>query len=167
MFNKDDLVINKKGQVCKIIDILFDYNVGMGKNDYYVLVPYSSLDNQVTKYFIPADRVGIIRAILTKKEILKLIDSIPTIEEIWITNPKIRKAKFRELYDKGGPTDTFRLIKSIESKKVELEKNNKVLSFTDENFLREIKNNIFQEMAIALKMDVSEIENFIKKRLKS
>ena len=32
MFKREDIVVNKKGQVCKVIDILDNYDVGLGKN---------------------------------------------------------------------------------------------------------------------------------------
>ena len=118
MFKREDIVVNKKGQVCKVIDILDNYDVGLGKNTYYVLVPYFNEKNDSIKYYIPADNKGIIRSALSKTEIIDLIDRLPQIKEIWITNPKIRKTKFRELYDSGNPVEIFRLIKSFEKKKI-------------------------------------------------
>ena len=165
MFKREDIVVNKKGQVCKVIDILDNYDVGLGKNTYYVLVPYFNEKNDSIKYYIPADNKGIIRSALSKSEIIDLIDRLPQIKEIWITNPKIRKTKFRELYDSGNPVEIFRLIKSFEKKKKELEKENKFLSFTDESFLREIKTNIYNEFSVGLNITSNDIENFISERL--
>ena len=96
MFKREDIVVNKKGQVCKVIDILDNYDVGLGKNTYYVLVPYFNEKNDSIKYYIPADNKGIIRSALSKTEIIDLIDRLPQIKEIWITNPKIRKTKFKQ-----------------------------------------------------------------------
>ena len=165
MFKKDDIVVNKKGQVCKVIDILPDFDVGLGKNTYYVLIPYFNNGNETTKYYIPADKNDALRSALNEEEILKLIDSIPQIKTIWISNPKVRKTKFKELYNTGKPVEIFRLIKSFERKKRELEKSNKFLSFTDDNFLREIKSNIYSEISIALKIKASEVEGYIFDRL--
>ncbi len=165
MFKKEEIVVNKKGQVCRIIDILDNFDVGLGKNTYYVLIPYFNEKNDSIKYYIPADKEGIIRSALTKEEIIKLIDALPEIKEIWITNPKIRKTKFKELYDTGDPIEIFRLIKSFEKKKKELEKENKFLSFTDESFLREIKTNIYNEFSVGLNIPCSEIEKFIVNHL--
>ena len=165
MFKREDIVVNKKGQVCKVIDILDNYDVGLGKNTYYVLVPYFNEKNDSIKYYIPADSKGIIRSALSKSEIINLIDRLPQIKEIWITNPKVRKTKFRELYDSGNPVEIFRLIKSFEKKKKELEKENKFLSFTDESFLREIKTNIYNEFSVGLNITSNDVENFILERL--
>lgn len=165
MFKREDIVVNKKGQVCKVIDILDNYDVGLGKNTYYVLVPFFNEKNDSIKYYIPADNKGIIRSALSKSEIIDLIDRLPQIKEIWITNPKIRKTKFRELYDSGNPVEIFRLIKSFEKKKKELEKENKFLSFTDESFLREIKTNIYNEFSVGLNITSNDVENFILERL--
>ena len=76
-----------------------------------------------------------------------------------------RKTKFRELYDSGNPVEIFRLIKSFEKKKKELEKENKFLSFTDESFLREIKTNIYNEFSVGLNITSNDVENFIFERL--
>ncbi len=166
MFKKEDIVINKKGQVCKIIDVLENYDVGLGPNTYYVLVPYFGNVDDSIKYYIPADKEGIIRSALKKNDIDSLIDKIPSIKEIWITNPKVRKTKFRELYDSGDPIEIFKLIKSFEKKKKDLARENKFLSFTDESFLREIKTNIYNEFSVGLNVDVTKIEEYISTRLK-
>lgn len=166
MFNKEDIVVNKKGQVCKIVDVLYDYDVGLGKNNYYVLMPCFVKNNDKLKLYIPVDRSdNVLRSALSKEQIISLIDQIPSIKEIRITNPKLRKNKFRELYDTGNPIEIFRLIKSFEKKKRDLVKENKFLSFTDENFLKEIKTNIYNELSIGLNINVSEVEEFIRNRL--
>ena len=102
MFKKDDIVVNKKGQVCKVIDILPNFDVGLGKNTYYVLIPYFNNGNETTKYYIPADKNDALRSALNEEEILKLIDSIPQIKAIWISNPKVRKTKFKNFIILGS-----------------------------------------------------------------
>ena len=164
MYKKNDIVINKKGQVCRIIDIA-EMNVGGTNKTYYVLAPYFAMNGDSSKFYIPTDIEGMLREPIEKKEIKKVLTKIEHLDVIWYTNPKLRKTKFKEMYDSGDPVNIFIIIKSFEAKKKELINEKKNLSFTDENFLKEIKRNIYNEFAVSLGKDSQEVEKEISKIL--
>ena len=164
MYKINDVVVNKKGQVCKIVDIQ-TMNVGAGDTEYYVLEPCFSDNNDSSKFYIPVSYDVILRLPIAKDEILKIIEAIPSIEVIWYVNPKVRRTEFKEMYDTGDPIKIFTLIKSFERKKEELKNEKKNLSFTDETFLKEIKHNIYNEFAVSLGKSKEEVEVLINEAL--
>lgn len=160
MFNVGEKIVSKSGKVCEIIAIE-NIKVGEVPTEYYVLSPCFS-SNDSLKIYVPVSKGDTLRKVLSRDEVLKLVTEIPNIEPIWIANPKIRKAKFKELSVSGNPLDIFLLIKSYNKKKEEFKELKKSLSFTDENFLKELKSNIYYEMAVALDTDVNGVEEFLK-----
>ena len=163
MFNVGDKIVNKNGKVCEIVKIeTVDY--GVGPKTYYVLRPCFS-SNKSLKIHVPVDQEANLRPTMTKEEVEALLVQVPTIDTIWYTNPKVRKAKFKELSTSGEPIEIFRLIKSFLEKKEEYRVERKALSFTDENFLKELRVNIFNEIAIALNMSLEEVENYLCERV--
>ncbi|MBP5693981.1 MAG: hypothetical protein J6X03_00790, partial [Bacilli bacterium] len=101
-----------------------------------------------------------------KKQIKDLLSKIESIETVWYANPKVRKTEFKVLYSSGNPIEIFRLIKSFEKKKFEFKDEKKSLSFTDESFLKEIKRNMYNEIAVSLEKPIEEIESLIDGKLK-
>lgn len=165
-FKSGDVVINKKGQVCKIDEVLIDHDLGMGPSSYYVLSLYFEEPTNKSKYFVPVSNENLIRRPIEKEKIFEILKEVPNIQPIWHTNPKQRKTIFKEMYDTGDPIKTFILIKSFETKKEEFANEKKSLSFTDENFLKEIKKNLYNEFAVSLDIKVDEVEDFIKEHTK-
>lgn len=166
MFKKDEIVVNKKGQVCKIIDIVDNFDAGIGEKSYFILVPCFSTNSSI-KFYVPCERENLLRYAISKEKIDNLIQKIPTLKPIWFTNPKLRRTKFKEMYDNGDPLDIFRIIISFEDKKKEFAHEGKTLSFTDENFLKEAKRNIYNEFAISLDISSDDVENYIQNKLEN
>lgn len=164
MFKVDDVVVNRRGQVCRIIEIAH-MDIGAGLKDYFVLKPCND-HNDSLKFYIPVESFECLRSALTREEILGIINSIREITPIWVQNPKVRKVQFKELYDSGDPKKILTLIKSFEVKRVEFLANKKNLSFTDENFLKEIKKNLYTEFSMGLDISYNEVEDMLNQYLR-
>lgn len=164
MYNIGEKIVNKNGKVCEIIAIE-EKDYGAGLKTYYVLQPYFSA-NESMKIFVPTDKQDSLRNVMSKKQIKDLLSKIESIETVWYANPKVRKTEFKELYSSGNPIEIFRLIKSFEKKKFEFKDEKKSLSFTDESFLKEIKRNMYNEIAVSLEKPIEEIESLIDGKLK-
>ncbi len=164
MYKVGGKIVNKNGKVCEIIAIE-EKDYGAGLKTYYVLQPCFS-SNESMKIFVPAEQEDGLREVMTKKQIKNLLSKIESIDTIWYANPKVRKTEFKELYSSGDPIEIFRLIKSFEKKKVEFKDEKKSLSFTDESFLKEIKRNIYNEIAVSLNKPIEEVEVMIDSKIK-
>lgn len=163
MFKIGDKIVNRSGKVCEVVDIE-EVDYGVGLKTYYVLSPCFTNNDSLVLH-TPVDQENTLRKVMNKDEVENLILSIPEIEVIWITNPKIRKTKFKELYTSGDPKEILRLIKSFVKKKEEFKNDKKTLSFTDENFLTEIKTNLYYEISLALNLSFDEVDKLISDKL--
>lgn len=163
MFKIGDKIVNRNGKVCEVINIE-EADYGVGLKTYYVLSPCFTNNDSLVLH-TPVEQESTLRKVMDKAQVEQLISSIPEIEVIWITNPKIRKTKFKELYTSGEPKEILRLIKSFITKKEEFKNDKKTLSFTDENFLNEIKTNLYYEISLALNLDFDQVDNLITEKL--
>lgn len=163
MFKIGEKIVNRSGKVCEVIDIE-EADYGVGLKTYYVLSPCFTNNNSLVLH-IPVEQESTLRKVMNKDDVERLILSIPDIEVIWITNPKIRKTKFKELYTSGEPKEILRLIKSFVKRKDEFKNDKKTLSFTDENFLTEIKTNLYYEISLALNLSFDQVDELISNKL--
>lgn len=163
MFKIGEKIVNRSGKVCEVIDIE-EADYGVGLKTYYVLSPCFTNNNSLVLH-TPVEQESTLRKVMNKDDVERLILSIPDIEVIWITNPKIRKTKFKELYTSGEPKEILRLIKSFVKRKDEFKNDKKTLSFTDENFLTEIKTNLYYEISLALNLSFDQVDELISNKL--
>ena len=163
MFKIGEKIVNRSGKVCEVVDIE-EADYGVGLKTYYVLSPCFTNNNSLVLH-TPVEQESTLRKVMNKDDVERLILSIPDIEVIWITNPKIRKTKFKELYTSGEPKEILRLIKSFVKKKDEFKNDKKTLSFTDENFLTEIKTNLYYEISLALNLSFEQVDELISNKL--
>ncbi len=163
MFKIGEKIVNRSGKVCEVVNIE-EADYGAGLKTYYVLSPCFTNNNSLVLH-TPVEQESTLRKVMNKDDVEQLILSIPDIEVIWITNPKIRKTKFKELYTSGEPKEILRLIKSFVKKKDEFKNDKKTLSFTDENFLTEIKTNLYYEISLALNLSFEQVDELISNKL--
>lgn len=167
MFEIGQVVVTKNSGVCKILG-KEEKDFGAGIKCYYVLKPYFSADEDTTKVFIPEDRLDVnLRPVMEKEKVIGLIDSMPGIEKLWFSDPKIRRIKFEEIYKSGDLSKICQLVKSLYLQSQELRVAKKTLSMLDREFLMKLQNDIYQEFAVVLNLSPNEVENFISARIES
>lgn len=100
MFEKGEYIIYGTSGVCKIEDITTMNMASVPKDKlFYVLSPSSQKGGRI---FTPVDNSkAVMRRVLSKEEAAQLIDEIPVIEELWITNEKMREEKYKECMRSG------------------------------------------------------------------
>lgn len=163
MFKLNEVVIHKSAGACVVCDIVTK-NFGTGDTMYYLLKPkFPNLVNKALEIFLPVEKEkDFIRKPLTKTAVLSLINSIPSMERIWINDAKARKLMFEKIYHSGDMRSLCQLVKLLYA---EPEFFSKPMSLTDKNFLNKIRTNIFDEFAVSLEIEPKEIEEFIKQYL--
>lgn len=163
MFELNEVVIHKSAGACVVFDIV-TRNFGTGDVNYYYLKPkFPSFVNKALEIYLPVDRQDeFIRKPLTKTAVLALINSIPTLERIWIADAKARKLKFEQVHQSGDLKGICQLVKLLY---VEPEFFAKPMSLTDRNFLNKLRTNLFDEFAVSLSIHPLEVEGFIKQYL--
>lgn len=94
LFKIDDYIMYGMTGVCKVMDITNERFTNGIKKEYYVLSPIYS-NNTVIK--IPVDNEKVpMRKLLSKINVLSLINDIPNMDTSWIDNEKLRSEQFKK-----------------------------------------------------------------------
>lgn len=158
MFKKEDFVINSNNGICQIQDIQKMNMSGISK-DYYVLVPIAEA---TAKIYIPVDVAeNRIRLVMTKTEAENIIQSISTIDEIWIENEREREATYKDALASRDPKRLVSIIKTLYLRKKERLDAGKKNTAVDERYFKLAENMLHAELAFALGEDKQNINNII------
>lgn len=164
MYEIGNTVIYKNDGVCKITKIIFR-TFRNREIEYYVLNP---VHNSNAEILIPKnnpDLVGRMRKVLTKDEIMQIIEAMPDEEEIWISDENDRREKYREILISGNRTELVKLIKTLYVHKQNQKQCGKKLHLTDEKFLRDAEKMLYDEFAFVLEIAPEEVLGFISSKL--
>lgn len=167
MFKIGDLIVYSDGKIYEIVEAT-EKDYGRGPQQYFILKQNSLYkDEKNTALFAPVVKVeNESRSLMTKKECLKLIDSLPSIEPVWINDSKQRKLVFSEFANSKRPDLICKLIKSFHSRNEDLRDTNKSLTVTDKKLMEKLITDMLIEFSITLNIQFDEVRSFIDKRLK-
>lgn len=160
MFNKNDYIIYGSMSVCKIVDIVEEDNPYIGRKSYYVIQPVYSDKNTIIK--IPTDSKKIfMRHLLSKDEVMSIIESIPNLEITKIENDKERSVYYKSVIKHSLCEELTEVIKGISINEQEKLSIGKKLSKTEEDFKKAAEKLIDEEFATVLDIPVQEVQSFI------
>lgn len=160
MFNKNDYIIYGSMSVCKIVDIVEEDNPYIGRKSYYVIQPVYSDKNTIIK--IPTDSKKIfMRHLLSKQEVMSIIESIPDLEITKIENDKERSLYYKSVIKNSLCEELTEIIKGITIDEQEKLSIGKKLSKTEEDFKKAAEKLIDEEFATVLDIPVQDVQSFI------
>lgn len=164
MFEKGTFIVYGNTGVCEIKDITTINVKGAPKDKlYYILSPRH---HKESKIFTPVDSdKTIMRLVLTKEEADALINDIPSIEELWVSNDKLREEKYKETMRSCQCKDWIKIIKTLYLRREERIAQGKKTTAMDEKYLRMAEENLYSELSLALGMPKEEIEGYIARRI--
>lgn len=164
MLEKGHIFVYGASGVCKVEDICVrDY--GSGKKEYYVLQPVYDLRSTLS---VPVDSPAFAahaRELLSKQEVLDIIDSLPNTQADWIRDDKERVETFRSLLEGGIRKDIAVLIRTLYLHKKELAEKGKKLRSSDETIMQRAEKLLYGEFAWVLGIEPKEVVDFIKSRV--
>lgn len=166
MLNIDEKVVDKKGQIFYISEIV-KKDFGTGEKSYYCLLPFYK-ENFTNNYmsFIPVEgSENLIRPIFTKEESLKLIDSLKDIESYGEIPPRNRKSYFEDVLATGGKYEACRIIKTLYEYREEKALINKTLTDYENKLLKDLNKIVIEELATSLEVDINEVPTIVEKEL--
>ncbi len=165
MFEIGDLIMYGARGVCRVTEITeLDWSSAEHGRKYYVLDPLYKSD----VIYVPIDNDKVyMRPVMSKEEVLALIDSMPEIETDKRKARSIQQlARFYQAaIDSHECEDLVRLTKSIHSKKKEAEKQNKQLGQIDIRYMEHAEDLLFGEIAAVLEIPRDSVIDFIDERL--
>lgn len=163
-FELGEYIIYGMTGVCKVEDITTLDMEGVAKDRlYYVLQPLNSKNGRI---FTPVDNEKcIMRRVLSKEEAYALIDQIPAIDQLWITNDKQREEKYKAAIKSCDCREWIGVTKTLYLQKQKRQALGKRLTEMDEKYLRMAEDHLFSELSIPLEIPREEMERYITARI--
>lgn len=164
MLEKGHFFVYGGSGVCRVEDICIrDY--GVGKKEYYILQPVYDMRSSLS---IPVDSPAFesrARELLSKDEVLNIIDTLPNTDAEWIRDDKERVEVFKNLLEGGVRKDIATLIRTLYLHKKELAEKGKKLRSSDEAIMQRAERLLYGEFAWVLGIDPKEVVSYIKERI--
>ena len=165
MFKINDYVVYGTTGVCKIVDITKEKYLGGSETEYYVLQPVFN-SKMVIKTPVNNKKV-VMRNIITKDDVLSLIDDMSNKEAVSIDNDRERSELCKASFKSGDSEEWLKVIKILKQEEKEKKAIGKKLNKIDEELMNEAKRQLFEEFAIVLDILPEEVQQYIKKRISS
>lgn len=165
MFEQGEFIVYGQSGICKVEGTThLDMSGADASKLYYVLSP---LNSKSGKIYSPVDNTKVVwRYVMSEDEAKDLVDEIPQIEQLWITNDKAREEKFKEAMKTCDCKQWVQIIKTLYIRKQDRIAQGKKTTYTDEKYLKQAEENLYGELALALGKDKREMEQFIADRMK-
>lgn len=150
--------------VCKVEEIGTMNLTGIDDDKlYYTLAPLYTKGNRV---FTPVEnRKVIMRPIMTKNEVLELIDDSMDIELIQAEHDKSREIAYKDALRSCDCREWIRIIRTALKRKDERLAAGKKMAACDERYLKQAQDNLYGEFAVSLQIDKKEVESYISQRI--
>jgi CarD family transcriptional regulator len=164
MFKKGEYVVTANNGICIIEDIMhLDNSMSSKDKLYYLLVP---VEEKSAKVYIPTEGINNrFRKIMNEKEAWKVIDEIPSIEEMWIDNDKQREQRYKEAIHSCEPEKLVSIIKNMYNRKLKRTAQGKKNTAVDERYYKLAENNLYTELAFAMEKDKNDMQSLITERM--
>ncbi|MBO5166282.1 MAG: CarD family transcriptional regulator [Lachnospiraceae bacterium] len=164
MFAIGEYVVCGNNGVCLIKDITTLRMNGVDKNrKYYILKPVYAESSTV---YVPVDTLqASMRKVLSKEEADLLLAAIPEIQILTIRDEKTVELQYKECMQSNSCSEWVKLLKTLHfRKKCRLEKGHKVTA-VDSRYYKLAEENLCGELAVALGMSKSEVEEVIADKM--
>ena len=165
-FKKDDCVVYKSAGVCRVLGEELQRPDGVTQVLYYKLKPEADPNST---YYIPVDKAEEkLRPLLTKAQVLELIDNMPLSadEEEWLDNRRERKEMYSRIIGGDDQKALMNLIASLYFRKQSSQANGRRFSAMDESAMKNAEQLMLQEFGFVLGIAPEEVRTFIDERVK-
>lgn len=160
MFAIGEYVVCGNKGVCVVEQITKLDISGVDKErDYYILKPLYLAGSTV---YVPVDSPReSMRRVLTREEAEKLIEKIPQIPLIDITNEKLSEQTYRECMKTISCEEWVRIIKTIYLRKQKRLQAGRKVTAVDAKYFHMAEESLYGELAVALEMSRDDVEEYI------
>ncbi|MBO5106777.1 MAG: CarD family transcriptional regulator [Clostridia bacterium] len=165
MFSVGDTVSYGTNGICRIEE-LTEMTISKVKKQYFVLIP---VQNGRATVYVPTDNEMLLkkmRAVLSVKEINKMIDMAAKNPIKWIEDDIVRKEHCSNIIKSGDRYELMRLIEMLYLKREELKNTKKHFHISDEKYLCEAERLLHDEFSYTLNISKEEVPDYILSRIK-
>ena len=160
MFKVGDYVICGNKGVCTVENITTLDIAGVDKKrEYYILKPLYMGGSTV---YVPVDSPKeSMRRVLKRDEAQRLIEAIPGIPLLTITNEKLTEQMYKECIKTNSCEELVRMIKTIYLRKQKRIQAGRKITAVDAKYSHMAEENLYGELAVALDMNRKDVEGYI------
>lgn len=160
MFEKGERIIYGSSGVCEVVDIsMMDMSGARQGRLYYTLIP---IYTNGSKIYTPVDNTKIVmRKLLSKGEVISLIDQIPDIEPLWIQDEKKREEVYKAALQTCSFEGMIRIIKTLYRRQRVRVEHGKRLASLDERYMKLAEDSLYGELSISLDMEREQVAQYI------
>ncbi|MBR7039244.1 MAG: CarD family transcriptional regulator [Oscillospiraceae bacterium] len=163
----DDHVVYRSVGVCQVIAQEKQRPAGRAPILYYKLRP---LGDQNSVYYVPcASADSKLRRLLTREEVLDLIDTMPRPgeedEAVWTDDRRERKERYSQIMKGDDYKALVNMISTLYFRKQASEAHGKRFSTMDETAMKNAENLMLEEFGMVLGMEPDAVRSFIAERV--
>ena len=166
MFQINDVVVYGAQGVCKIVGMQ-EQKIDVTNKTYFVLKP---ADDRGATFYVPTwneKALAKMRKVMTKQDVDALIDSMPKKKPVWIANENERKETYKRILAGGNQAQIISMIQAIYLHKKEREAEGKRLHMSDEHFMKDAEQLLYNEWQYVLNVDKAGLMAYIFKRIEN
>ncbi len=166
MFNIGEYIVYGNRGVCEVANVSKMEMSSMDKDKlYYTLVPIYA---RGSKIYSPVDNTKVvIRPVITQEEALELIDNIPEIGLVEDVDEKKREIVYKDAIKTGKCEELIKVIKTLNKRREIRLAGGKKFTAVDERYFNVARDCLYGELAVALDIDVDDVEEYIHNRIES
>ena len=164
MFKINDVVVYGSQGVCEIVGINEERVDGAIRN-YFVLKPKN---DKGSTFYVPTwneKALGKMRKVMTKEDVDALIDSMPRRNPTWIENENERKDAYRKILASGDQAAIISMVQALFLHKKQREAEGKRLHISDEYFMKDAEQILYNEWQYVLNVDKAGLMAYIFDRI--
>lgn len=164
VFETGDYIVYGSTGICQVMGVTTMDIDGIPKDRlYYVLRPEGQRDGKI---FTPVENGKLVmRRVMTQKDAEALINEIPEIETLDISDDKLREERYKECLRTCESREMIRIIKTIYLRKKDRFAKGKKVTATDERYLKQAEENLYSELSMLLGVPKNDMEQYITERL--
>lgn len=164
MFGTGELVVYGRSGICEVMDVTTIQMDGIPLDRlYYVLRPYKEKEGRI---FAPVEnQKTVMRKLITEKEARELIDLIPEMKELGITNDRLRENVYKECISSCQCEEWVRMIKTLYLRGKKRAEQGKKITGTDEKYMKMAESSLYAELSLALGIPEKGMSQYIGERV--
>lgn len=165
MFAVNDYVFYVSTGVCKIIDTSISKLKGLEGQACFVLQPIADPGSRLFVPMAHDDQFDNMRPLLTKGEVHRMIEEMPTTESIWVANERDRSSGYFARIRSCDCREWVKVIRTLYLEKVRKKASGKTLTTTDSRIMAAAEKLLNEEFAFVLGIDPKDVPAYIRERI--
>ncbi|MEE1313524.1 MAG: CarD family transcriptional regulator [Lachnospiraceae bacterium] len=162
MYKINEYVIYGMQGACKIKDIT-EVDFGKKGNLYYKLIPECDKGSEI--YVSVKNGEKKMRRPISKEQAIQMVQEIPKVKGIWISDDRARENAYKEAIVKGDYEEMMGMLAGLFEKRNDRIKQGKRQTELDDRIFRNTKKVFLGELSVVLDMDIDFLEEEIMKQV--